>query len=156
MTFNKQNNIDQLKNVIKNKFFKDIEIIKIDIKREMGELLKLIGGDFTKNSKLQYKLNKSANEIRLLGDEFISQTEGYCQVIKNGKKQDITEFYKYNKNELKEDYLNIYLNLREKTKHLSCLFSNCDSLVKIENIFNVDTNVKDLKELFSGFRMGYF
>ena len=150
LTHNKLNNIDALKIAVKNKQFKDIEIIKTDIKREMDELLELIGGDFTKKSKLQYKLNKSANEIRLLGEEFISQNEGYYQVIINGKKQDIAEFYKYNKNELKEDYLNIELNLREKTKHLSCLFSNCDSLVKIENIFNVDTNVKDLKELFSG------
>jgi surface protein len=150
LTHNKLNNIDPLINLIKNKLFKDIEIIKTDIKKETDVLLELIGGDFTKKSKLQYKLNKSAKEIRLFGEEFIKENEGYCQIIINGKKQDITEFYKYNKNELKEDYLNIELNLREKTKHLSCLFSNCDSLAKIENIFNVDTNVKDLKELFSG------
>jgi len=150
LTFNKLNNINPLKDAVKSKLFKDIEIIKTDIKKEMEELLELIGGDFTKKSKLQYKLNKSVNEIRLFGEEFVNQNEGYCQVIINGKKQDITEFYKYNKNELKDDYLNIELNLREKTKHLSCLFSNCDSLTKIENIFNVDTNVKDLKELFSG------
>ena len=155
LTFNKINKINPLKEALKNNIFKFIEEIKLEnnniLQKDIEDIQRLIGGQFEYECKIKYKLDKNVNKIRIFGENFINENGSYCKIKIEDKKQDISEFYEYeNKKIKKEVYLVIDLYLRENIKDLSGLFSECNSLYSIENIFNLDPKIQNLSELFSG------
>ena len=95
----------------------------------------------------KYKINKSDDGTRIMGDTFIENNKNNIKIIYEGKEQELIGIF--NTKEIEKDILEITIKQIDKITHASYMFYNCTSLISIDNIDNWDTTkINDMNNLF--------
>ena len=160
LSYNKINNIKTLKEIISKKVLSKLKEINLDNNnlknKEIEEIKMLLNKDENMiEFKMNYILKKSEKTIRLFGGSFVKRNKDFCKMqIENEDKQEIKEEINYKdiKNELiKKGSINIRLFIDSKIEDMSSLFSGCEKLKKIDEIFNFNSSdIKGIMEMFIG------
>ena len=86
--------------------------------------------------KIRY-INKEEKKIRLFGDKFIDNNKNNCKIYYNGKEYELETFI------MKQNFtktLEIKLRVYKDITNMSYMFSDCNSLVSLFNISNLNTD----------------
>ena len=96
-------------------------------------------------SKIIYKINKSNDNIRIFGNEFVKNNKNKIKLEIEGKEYELIEYYKINDNNI----LEIEIKGIENITNFSYMFCGCSSLSHI-NLSNFNTiNVTNMSCMFS-------
>ena len=161
LSFNKINNIDSLKEIISKKVLSKVKEINLENNKlkakEIEEIKSLLNKDEnTIEFKMNYILKQSEKKVRLFGENFVKKNKELCkmQIENDDTKIEIKEelAHKDIKNEiLKKGSINIRLFIDSKIEDMNSLFSGCDKLKKIDEIFNINSSeIKEIMEMFNG------
>ena len=154
-------------NIIKNKFNENFKNLKetivqkstIKIDKDFIKHKYLANNEIQFNNKkvnimtLLYKVDKT--NIKLFHKLFVYKNKKKCEMIINGKRSEIKEIYKCNKNEIYKNingskYLEVILEGKLPISNMSYMFSECDSLSPFSDLSKWNTsNVNNMSFLFS-------
>ena len=154
-------------NLIKNKFNENFKILKELIAQKSS--IKIdndsIRHKYLANNEIQFndkKVNKmtllyKANtlNIKLFHKLFIYKNKKKCDMIINGKRSEIKEIYKCNKNENFKNingtkYLEVVIEEKLPISNMSYMFSECDLLSPLSDLSKWNTSkVNNMSFLFS-------
>ena len=96
-----------------------------------------------------YNINNS-NEIKIFGKEFVKNNINKCEIIFEGRKQKISEYFKITDNIKEKGKLKIKLKEIETISNMSYLFSGCLSLIEIEDISDFNTQfIENVSNIFN-------
>ena len=94
---------------------------------------------------LKYKIEQENPQI--LGEEFVKNNKGICKIIYENKEYDLrttVDLFSTNRENLEVKLIGI-----SKVTNMSYMFDNCDSLLNLSDISNLDTsNVTDISHMF--------
>ena len=143
-------------NILKDKVFRKKEILLSDnylIKKDLEEIMNYLK-DIENIGTIIYNLDINKDKVRIFGQGFVSKNKKFCKIIINDREMDITEFYSYNKKDIKEgDNLTIEIKIKfngDVTSFYS-LFKGCSDLVSILDFSEWDTSqITDTSYMFSG------
>ena len=139
--FNNNSNkiIDDLNNVIKSNNAIDKFNNIFDLYRQMN----------IDEITLIYNI-KDKKEIKLFDGEFFERYKGYCNLIIDGKEQELKEKHTIIKDDKDKDFLEIKLNGITNITNMNGIFSWCSSLTSLPDISNWNTlNITKMKMLFN-------
>jgi len=99
-----------------------------------------------------YKISKSVNNLRILGETFVKNNKNKGYIIINNKKEKIKSFITINNlKNLKQNKIKIKMILIKNIYNISCLFKDCELLesLKYKNISNIknNTNTKEKNQV---------
>ena len=120
--------------------------ISFDNNNENDDLFQIVSD---KNKLiLNYKIDYPGEIIRLIGKKFYENNKNNCQMCINFVRMGLLEFYE-SKNE--ERFIKVVLAIRDIISDLSYMFSECSSLVSIDNLCDLNiNNVINLSYMFFG------
>jgi surface protein len=161
LSFNAINDIKSVKELIINKIFSQIREINLQnnkvTNKEIEEVKALLEKEeYIKECKMNYALKKTERKLRIFGENFVEKNKDFCkmQIEDEKEKKEIKSEldYKEIKEEIKKKgSINIRLFLNNRIEDMSGLFSECNTLKKIDNIFYLDSsNTKEMKDMFNG------
>ena len=144
-------NIDNIKNINNTDIIKNInDIIKDNnIQNKFNKLINIYNKiESHKAITIFYTNNKNNDDIRIFGKEFVKNNINNCTMIIDNKSYKISEKFKidnYNK-----DKIEVKLKGINKIINMSYMFSNCSSLLSLQDISKWNTsNVNDMSYMFS-------
>ena len=133
------------------KIIKDInEIINENsIEKKFTYLYNIYDKMMTTNEIIiKYKIGEDDDAIRIFGDKFVENNKGNFQMIINGKIYNLNFLYNIN-NEEENGILEIKLKQIKDASNISYMFSKCQSLIKLPDIYKWNTNkVTDMSFMF--------
>ena len=104
----------------------------------------------TNEIRMIYNVVKQ-NKIRILGETFVKNNRGKCQIIVEGVTKELTEYIELNKEQTSKQTLELKLNNIKNITNMSCIFSGCSSLNNLPDISKWNTqNVTDMSCMFYG------
>ena len=98
-----------------------------------------------------YSLPSDGNIIKLFGTEFVNRYKKKLNIIYNGKKYPISEYFYINKNDLLNKDFRIKLIGVKRIKDASYMFRFVNNLLDVPNISRMDAkNIKSMEVMFEG------
>ena len=98
--------------------------------------------------KIKYNM-KNQNKIRIFGKKFVENNKRNCKIKIKCKERELTEFYDNIMNN--EDILELNLIGISKICDMSHIFSGCDMLISLPNLYQWDTsNITNMENAFEG------
>ena len=120
--------------------------ISFDNYNENDDLFQIVSNE--SKLRLNYKIDYPGEIIRLVGTKFYENNKNNCQMCINFVKTDLHEFYKSKK---EESFIKVVFAIRDIISDLSYMFSECSSLVSIDNLCNLNfNNITNLSYMFFG------
>ena len=132
--------INDIDKIIKEEKLKNKVNNIVDIYEKMN-----IYNDIT----LKYNI-KNKNKIRLFGDIFVHNNKENFKLLINGKINELTSFLDLKDSEINNEIIEIKLREIKNPTDISYMFSECESLISIENLSNLNTiNIINMAAVFS-------
>ena len=105
--------------------------------------------------ELEYKASIK-DEIKIFGKKFVDKNKDKCKIIYNLDKFDLNEYFKIDNKDNQSYILKIQLTINKNITDLSCMFHECESLISIKDISNLDnSNTISLNKSFSEYDSNY-
>ena len=97
--------------------------------------------------KIKYNVNQNNKKIKIFGDTFVINNRSICKMIYNNKEYDLNSSFLFeNTDEI------ILTNIKNITQ-LNHMFAQCDSLLSIYNIEQLNTsNITNMSSIFNSYK----
>ena len=131
------------------------DIIKINdeknIKEKINKLIDIYNKMNAKDNEIEilYNIKENEKEIKIFGDLFVKNNKKICKIIYGNKKYELTDSFKINNLENKNNIFKINLICTSNITNMSGMFEYCQSLISLLNISNLNTSkVNDMSSCF--------
>ena len=105
---------------------------------------------FIDELKIQYKIEKDDDEIKIFGKNFVIFNKDICNIICEGNEYDLDEFYDLRNYSEGKDLLEITLKGINNLTKIREIFQLCSKLISIPDISKWNTkNITDMSGIFS-------
>ena len=103
---------------------------------------------FSDEITIIYEIKKNKDSIKIFGEDFVNNNKNFCKFICDGKEYDLKETF--NVKNYDKDILEIKLKGIMKITDMSCMFSQCSSLISLPDINKWNTiNITNMGLIFA-------
>ena len=96
-----------------------------------------------------YNIVENKNSIKIFGYDFVENNKNKCYLIINGKQRELCVYLNMNEIKIENNQLKIKIKENKHITNMSCMFSDCSSLVSLPDISKWNTaNVTDMNYMF--------